>query len=176
MISHHTVSLRTVDLSPLQIANMIHQRPVALAHRRLAHITPSSARSPEASLIPIWHELTVLPHTKNAFEMSQMFNTCFIRPTITKVLTRLPSLLIFTVSPQMESCLDPPQTSQSLLSTKDLYVAPIRTSHGDVARLEVFDHGRRTCAGLGDRVLHVRIAEKSDGEVWEILSGPPRDS
>ena len=167
-------SLRTVILFPLQIANTIHQRPVALAHPRLAHMPPNSARSPKASLIWIRHELTVLPHTKNALEMLNVFKTCFIHPTDTKALTCLPSLLIFAVSPQMESLLDPPQTSQSRLSAKDLYVVPMRTAYGDVARLEVLDHGLRTCAGLGDRVLHVRTAEKSNGEVWELSA--PTDS
>ena len=194
-------SLRTVILFPLQIANTIHQRPVALAHprlahmppssppqiantmhqpsvalkrRRLAHMPPNSARSPKASLIWIRHELTVLPHTKNALEMLNVFKTCFIHPTATKALTCLPSLLILAVSPQMESLLDPPQTSQSHLSAKDLYVVPMGTAYGDVTRLEVLNHGLRTCASLGDRVLHVRIAEKGDGEVWELSA--PTDS
>lgn len=50
----------------------------------------------------------------------------------------------------------------------------MRAAYGDVARLEVLNHGLRTCAGLGDGVLHVRIAEKSDGEVRE-LSEPTSD-
>lgn len=79
-----------------------------------------------------------------------------------KVLPCLHRLLILLVSPQMESLLDPPQTSQSLLSPDDLDISLAFSKNVDVASLEVSDYGSRTSAGLNLRVSDTRIAEDAD--------------
>ena len=70
----------------------------------------------------------------------------------------------------MESLLDPPQSSKSLLSAEHLDTVPIRFEDGDVARLEVCNHVLRTFAGSGERILLVWIAKKGDGEIGKILA------
>ena len=125
-----------------------------------------STRSTKACLIWIWHENSVLQHSKPTIVMHNNIGSSLSpsRTPSTKELPCLLRLLILAVSPQVESLFDPPQTSESLLATEDLNTLPARFENYDVASiLKVFDHGLCTLAGLGDRVLSARIARNSNG-------------
>ncbi len=70
----------------------------------------------------------------------------------------------------MESLLDPPQTSQSLLSADDLDILPSLPEDGDVARLQMFNHGPCTSAGLSIRILDTRSVDDAEREIREGLA------
>lgn len=65
----------------------------------------------------------------------------------------------------MENLLDPPQTSQSLLSANDLNIMPALPADGDIASLQMFNNGSRISAGLSIEVLNTRSVDNAEREI-----------
>ena len=104
-----------------------------------------------------------MPHTKTTVVLyGTIRESSSVHPAPPKELPCLPRLLILHVSPQVESLLNPPQTSQSLPTADDLDISPALFEDFDVASLEVIDHDSRTSAGLGIRVENTRSIEDVD--------------
>ena len=119
------------------------------------------------ALIRVGHEDLILPHPESTVVMHNIDRPPFAPRTMTlpKGLPCFLCLQVLKVSPKMESFGDPPQTSESLLSTEDLDITPRRFQDGDVARMEVVGHSVCSLARFSDWVLLVRIAEKGNGEI-----------